>query len=123
MALSEVDQPVAEFIRQALAAGQQSYLPKRMLIYRIGDKRRFDVAARRRSAYVWQIGRFRNDEQFWSSRISQPDSVTPVATGTNLRFFLVTPVDFQRFGYAVQHELREVDFLEVGERAADLPDQ
>jgi hypothetical protein len=110
-ALQDVDQPVAEFFRQALSAGQQFYLPKRLLIYRIRDKRRFDVSARRHNAYVWQIGRFADDIQFWSGRLSQPDTVVPVAGGGNLRFFLATPADFEQFGRAAQQELRDIEFL------------
>jgi hypothetical protein len=119
-ALREVDPAVAEFFRQGLAAGQQSYLPKRILSYRIKDKRRFDVSARRRNAYVWQIGRFKNDVEFWSSRISQQDSVQPVADGSNLRFFLHTPADFEQFGQAVQQALRDVEFVEVIDAGGNL---
>lgn len=119
-ALRDVDQPVAEFFRSALAAGQQPNLTRRDLRYRFRDRQRFTVTARRHNAYVWQEGRFTDDVQFWSSRLSQPETVVPVASDTCLRFVLHTPEDFVRFNQAVQQALGGVEFIDSGDTDAEI---
>ena len=93
------------FYKKELAAGQENYLRKRYLEYRIAGKRRWFVAARRQKAYVWQHGRFDGDIDYWRSALSQPDQVKPVKDDRCLSFSLSTDQDFQFFHEAAKTKL------------------
>jgi hypothetical protein len=98
---------VADFFREQIAANRPSYLPRRSVRYRIQGRRRWNINARRKLGYVWQIGRFENDVGFWSERLSESDSVKPVKQGGALRMFLVTQRDFAAFHKAATTELQD----------------
>jgi hypothetical protein len=115
-ALDAIDnQALVEFYRRELSANQENYLRKRTLYYRISGKRRFSVAARRDSAYVWQHGRFKDDVGFWTNRIDSHADVEPVKQDTRLRFYLTSEADFARFLEAVRGDLQTVDFSDADE--------
>jgi len=90
-ALEGVSNPaLVAFFREQLAAGCEHYLPKRILRFRNGGKRRWSIAARRLNGYVWQDGRFAGDVEFWRSGVSRPEDVKPVENERCLRFFVET---------------------------------
>jgi hypothetical protein len=75
-ALKDIANPaLASYFRQEVDAGREAYLAKRILRYRAAMKRRRHVAARRMNAYVWQNGRFPDDVEFWTSRLSATASL------------------------------------------------
>ncbi len=108
------------FYKKELAAGQENYLPKRYLLYRIAGKRRLSTAARSRSAYVWQRGRFDGDIDFWRSGLNQPDQVKPVKDEGCLSFSLSTDQDFQFFHQAATEKLLSARWTETA--SDDEPD-
>jgi hypothetical protein len=102
------------FYKKELAEGQESYLRKRYLRYRIAGKRRWFVAARRLRAYVWQHGRFDGDVDYWRSGLSQPDQVKPVKGDLCLSFTLTTDSDFSFFRLAATEKLLNSKWTEAG---------
>lgn len=113
-ALSNVEnQALVAFFESELEDGRESYLRKRFLRFHCGGKRRWNVAVRQKHAYVWQKGRFENDSEFWNSRVSQPEWIEPVKSGTCLRFHLVSKEDFEGFVEAVGGELQSQEWLEL----------
>ncbi len=101
---------VSDFFREELANGQQGYLRKRGLHYRVDGKRRWNVHARQDRAYVWQIGRFEEDQEFWKKKIGSHIDVIPVKKDKCLRFYLSSAEDFGNFLDAVQRELTNQKF-------------
>ncbi|HEY5609946.1 MAG TPA: hypothetical protein VIL97_01960, partial [Thermoanaerobaculia bacterium] len=91
----------------------ENYLAKRILWYRIDGSRRYSVAAHLKVAYVWQEGRFIDDENFWRSRV-KPETVKVVRHGRGLRFFLETAAELDRFRSAVENELQSLEFQRFG---------
>lgn len=103
---------LVDFLRRELEeGGSEAYLRKRMLRYRIDGKRRFHVTAHAKRAYVWQTGRFQDDEQYWSTRIGAHADVKAVKDGSALRFYLVSDTDFARFKESLRLDLRNVEFF------------
>jgi len=102
----------ADYFKSELAKGRDSYLLKRILRYRIAGRRRFEISAKNSHAFGWQAGRFKDDEKFWAGRISDLDSVKPVADGRSLRFFLTTAKDFSEFQKAVTQDLLNTDWTQ-----------
>ena len=120
-ALTNVTNPaLVAFYKKELAAGQENYLRERSLRYRIAGKRRWFIAARRRSAYVWQHGRFDGDIDFWRSGLNQPDQVKAVKDGACLSFSLSTDQDFQFFRQAATEKLLAAKWTETA--SDDEPD-
>lgn len=104
---------VVAFYKKELEAGRENYLRKRYLKYRIGGKRRWNIAARRQRAYVWQHGRFDGDIEFWRNGLSQPDQIKPVKDDRCLSFLLTTEADFNFFRLAVTEKLLNVTWTEA----------
>ncbi len=102
---------VTDYFTRELETSRDSYLPKRILRYRVAGKRRWSISARNKNAYVWQSGRFEDDVAFWSSRLSRPDEIKPVKKGQCLRAFLSTEGDFQAFHKAVTQTLTSTEWL------------
>jgi len=118
-ALSVVENPaIVQYFKKEIESGQESYLPKRTLNYRISAKRRFFLSARAKNAYVWQYARFHEDVQFWKGGISDPQSVQPVKDGACLRLFLTTEQDLKFFHRAVTQDLTTVDWEEPSSEAS-----
>jgi len=112
-ALANVTNPaLVAFYKSELAAGQESYLRKRYLRYRIAGKRRWFVAARRLRAYVWQHGRFDGDVDLWRSGLSQPEQVAPVKDGQCLSLSLTTDTDFSFFRLSATEKLTNIKWTE-----------
>lgn len=121
-ALEELDNAaIAAFFRLELEAGREARLPKRELIYRLDNVRRFYVGARRKTAYVWQAGRFERDEEFWKSTIGPQANVAPVNQGRSLRFWLASEADFDKFRIAYDGTLKATVFTDL-ETAAEEPE-
>jgi hypothetical protein len=106
---------VSTFFKKELAAGRENYLPAKYLVFRVGGKRRFGVSARQKSAYVWQDGRFADDQTFWTKTLGSSAEVLPVRDGTCLRFYLTTTTTFSAFKQAVERDLERAAFID-GER-------
>jgi hypothetical protein len=96
-----------EFARQELKLGRETYLRRRALHYRLGGKRRWSLECRRKTAYVWQRGRFEGDEDFWRDRLGESASVKPVKSGSALSFNLHTKSDFDAFRQAATEQLKD----------------
>lgn len=107
---------VKDFVLAELAKRQESRLPNREVIYRIGGKRRFWLSCRKKYAYVWQGGRFEGDNDYWKKVLSEPNHVQQVNEKRGLRFHLTTADDFIAFAKALGNELTKVEFSE----SADL---
>lgn len=119
-ALADIpNEAVVDFFQERVAGSHESYLPRRALIYRLGGKRRWNMNARRKLGYVWQLGRFDNDVEFWSQRLSDPDSVQPVKRGQSLRMFLSTPGDFAAFHNAATTQLQNAVWRKRGTAPED----
>jgi len=103
---------VVTYIKQELAAGRESYLRKRALRYQVAGKRRWNMHARNKSAYVWQLRRFAGDTEFWKEGLSKPDGVEPVKRGKCLRLSLYTADDLQFFHDTVSKNLASIDWLD-----------
>lgn len=107
---------VSDFFREELAKGRQGYLRKKQLHYRLNGKKRWNVHARQEHAYVWQIGRFEEDQEFWSRKIGSHIDVKPVRKSKqSLRFILSSAEDFGKFLDAVQNDLKNEMFTYAAE--------
>lgn len=105
---SVVNQNLVSYFKKELNAEIESYLKKRILIYRIEEKRRWFITARTKNAYVWQQGRFDNDIEFWKKGLSDQNVVKSVKNNKCLRLFLQTSEDFQFFHDSVTKTLLPV---------------
>ena len=63
------------------------------------------MTAHKKDAYVWQLGRFDGDVEFWKQGVSESDRVDPVDNDECLRFYLNTGEDFQLFHDAATRNL------------------
>jgi len=76
-------------------------------------------------AYCWQDARFAGDVEFWSRRISRPETVKAVKNGKGLSFVLSDQSDFAAFYAAAAQELltaswsQELAVPEFGEETTD----
>ncbi len=112
-ALSVVENPaIVQYFKGEIESGQECYLPKRILFYKINGKRQFFLAARTKNAYVWQYVRFHEDIEFWKGGLSDPQSIQPVKKAACLRFFLTTEQDLKFFHRAVTRDLITVEWKE-----------
>lgn len=106
--LADCNNPEAvNFVRQQVQAGVPLHPTYNNLYYEADGKRRWIVALKRESAYVWQTGRFDGDEELWRSLISQPQTVRAVFESEPtrcLRFHLYTPQDFENFLATIRRE-------------------
>lgn len=117
-ALANLSRPIAEYYKAQLAAGRESRLRGRELMYRVEGKRRWFLSARETRAYCWQVGRFKGDIEFWTKRLSNPDSAKAVERGKALRFFVSTAEDFAAFHKAATQELIGVEWTEEPDELA-----
>lgn len=108
---------VAAFFRKEVASGRENSLLKRRLIYRVNRKRAWAVTARKERAYVWQEGRFKDDEKYWVKKIGTDAEVEPIKGGGALRFYLTSGCHFENFLDAVQRDLSAVEFLNSDDTA------
>jgi hypothetical protein len=109
-ALSTVTNPVVKQFFERELQTNESYLPRRLVRFRVGGKRRFNVAARADRAYVWQEGRFAGDIELWQKGLSHLDEITPVKRGTCLRMNLYVESDFNYFKSSVTNSLGAADW-------------
>ena len=111
-ALSDVaNNAVASYFKREIEASRESYLRKRILLYRVAGKRRWFVTARKKYAYAWQRGRFDGDVEFWKQGVSESGDVKPVRNGKSLRFFLNTEEDLQFFHDAATRKRKASEWL------------
>lgn len=102
-ALADLEnESVKVFFRKQLDAGQENYLLKRGLHFRLEGKRRWTVHCRNKHAYVWQRGRFPNDIAFWQSVLGETNTLKEVKNGKALAFNLVSEKDFTAFEQVVK---------------------
>ncbi|MCB7128809.1 MAG: hypothetical protein J3T61_04655 [Candidatus Brocadiales bacterium] len=102
---------IVSYYEQELKTNRESNLSRRTLRYPVAGRRRWNMHARKKNAYVWQIGRFENDIEFWQHGLSKPDDVKPVKNGECLRLFLNTANDFVFFHDAATEKLQSSDWL------------
>lgn len=106
------NEDLREFARKELESGRESYLRRRGLHYRINGKRRWTILCRKKFAYVWQRGRFNDDEEFWKNRLDDSASVKSVKSGSALSFNLNTASELDSFRMAVTQELQNAKWRE-----------
>ena len=112
-ALKAIDnKAIIDFYKRELNSGQENYLGKRILFYRLNGQRRFFVAARNKAAYVWQNRRFDDDENYWINKIGDHIDIKSVKDATCLRFFLSKAHDFEQFIDAINGDLQSIEFSE-----------
>ncbi len=105
-ALAAVSNPaVADFYRARLKDNWPSRLRRRVLAFPVANKRRFEMMARARYAYVWQRGRFDGDMEFWRKRLGAECRLDSVADGRAIRFFLDKADEFKGFWRAYSEEI------------------
>ena len=119
LAAVENDAQIA-FYEERLAQGQECTLPRRTLLYRIQGKRRWYMHGRKKSAYVWQIGRFEGDHEFWLKGISAPENARVVKNGRCISLTLFTAQDFQYFHDAVTGPLQSINWLKRSPEEEDM---
>lgn len=105
-------QAIIDFFRQEVEAGRENLLSRRQLSFRVKNKRRFSAHARASHVYIWQRGRFENDEEFWREKLRDDIEPTPVKDGACLRLNLSTKDDLERFKDAVTNHLTDVEFVD-----------
>ncbi len=121
IALANVENSaVSEFFQTEAATGREKAPSKALIRFRIGEKVRYRISARRTFAYVRQIGRFNDDEKFWAGRLSEPREIRPVGGGKRLRFRLRTEQDFKNFKQAWNEELQRVHFINFPAENEDI---
>jgi len=103
---------IVEFYKRELDTGRENLLNRRILHYRFGGRRRFFLAARKKTVYVWQSRRFPDDEAYWRKKIGEHIGIKPVRDAKALRFFLSKPKDFEQFIDAINGDLQKVEFAE-----------
>ena len=113
---------VVNFFRRELESGRESYLRRRGLRFRVNGKRIFFVSARPQNVYVWQNGRFDDDEEYWETKIGSHIDLKQVKRGTCLRFYLKEKEDFDNFENAFQSDLASVTFTSELEEEPDAED-
>jgi hypothetical protein len=69
------------------------------------------MSARNEKAYVWQLGRFLGDVQFWQQGLRKPQDVKPVKEGECLRLYLTTADDFRFFHDSATEKLQSSNWL------------
>lgn len=104
------NQDISAFFDREIENGRRFDPKYRRLWFAIGDRQRFIVAAKRQFARVRQAGRFEKDIDFWASRLSPKGDVQPISHGTELRFYLSTRDNIDKFKRAVESELADVTF-------------
>jgi hypothetical protein len=110
-ALKSVEnEAVANFFRDEVKGGRSNNPAHKALRFRIGNRRRFVVSAKRKFARVYQSGRFDDDIEFWKSRLGKKADVIPIGGGSELRFYLFDDSDFTKFKRAVTMELSSKEF-------------
>jgi hypothetical protein len=101
---------LVSFFKKEVEASTESLVRYGELIYRYQGRRVFWVDARQKHAYVWQGGRFEDDESYWKRTLEAADSVRVVREGTALSFRLTTPKDFEAFREFITKKLPSVGF-------------
>ncbi len=99
------NQSVKNFFEKELEDGREAYLRKRILRFRVQGRRRFNVTARKKLAYVWQIGRFDDDVEYWTRVVGETAEAKPVRQGRCLRLYLQNDKDFRAFENAYAKEV------------------
>jgi len=103
---------VASFFKSQVKAGQENRLRYRQLIWRARGVQRLYVSARDNNAYVWQHRRFKDDLEFWKSRLGADAQVSPVEKGRSLRFYLTTEIEFKAFFDAMISHVANAEFYD-----------
>ena len=112
----------AAFFKQRLAAGHECQLRYRNTIVQVNGRRRLHVNLKQSRATAVQEYRFVGDVEFWSSRLSEPNSLGTRRNGNRLRFFLVTAGDFAAFERAIDEDLSDVEWLARGTAGTETMD-
>jgi hypothetical protein len=110
-ALEDVEnEAVVEFFKSQLSK-RTSYLGSDPNIrFTVGGTNRYQAYVRSNYAYVFQLGRFDGDIEFWSTQLKNTPSVKAVAHDANLRFLLRDADDFSTFLNLVETHLRSDQF-------------
>ncbi|MGH9316983.1 MAG: hypothetical protein ACRD1P_07750 [Thermoanaerobaculia bacterium] len=121
---SLANEELREFARKELESGRESSLRRRVFHYRIDGKRRWSMVCRKKAAYVWQRGRFKEDEDFWKDRLGEAASVSSVKSGAALSFNLNTTSELHAFREAVTQGLKDARWSEsIGAPGDEVDDE
>jgi hypothetical protein len=113
-ALSGVENDdLVEFFKQEIDNGRTGYATRRILNFDRDGSRWFWLRARRNYAYVWQLGRFDGDDEFWRSKLGgPPEDVAVVGNRRNrVRFRLRTAAQIAAFREAINGDLVHRPFV------------
>ncbi len=105
------------FFRDEIKRGQENNRNRKALMYRVAGKRRFHLSLRDGYVYVWQEGRFKEDQTYWQSMLSSSESIVPVRNGKAISFKLITVEDFSQFVVGVNGDLRAKEFTNSSDLA------
>jgi hypothetical protein len=65
------NEALVAFAEREIASWRTGYLPRRMLNYYTGGRRRWSLVCWSPFAYVWQRRRFSGDVDFWTARLTR----------------------------------------------------
>lgn len=112
VALAAMENPaMVAFFEQELASKRESNLSYRSLFYRVDTKRRWYMDGKKKTAYVWQKGRFEDDYEFWRQGLSAPDQVRIVKNGRCISLTLSSAQDFRHFHDSVTGPLQSAKWI------------
>ena len=94
-----VNKALRDFVRTEVANGLP-FRGKARLLYPFGG-RTINFNITRKWTTIWQPFRFRDDINFWTSRLGKDAQVKEVSDGACLTFKLITPDHFKKFKKAV----------------------
>jgi predicted type IV restriction endonuclease len=103
-------QAVKGFFLAQVKLGTKSHLNCCSIDFRVGRKCRWSAFARKKHLYIWQVGRFKGDEEFWKKKVGV-NKVKPVSKGQDLTFNLETADQMRAFEEAVKDDLSNVEFV------------
>jgi hypothetical protein len=106
------NEELREFARSEVEVGREDYLRRRGFHYRLDGRRRWTLQCRGKSAYVWQRGRFDDDERYWTELLGESASVKAVRSGSALSFSLSNAPQLSDFREAVTQLLEDREWFD-----------
>ena len=78
----------------------------------LSEARRWSLHCRNETGYVWQRGRFADDEAFWSQLLGDRANIKPVKRGSALSFNLNESAELSAFNQAITVTLVRQEWLD-----------
>lgn len=109
-ALAGVAPAVRTFFESELAENRPNRLKNRFLRFKLDGKSRMRAYVRPNFAYVWQVGRFEGDVEYWVQKLGDDANVKVTTRGRRLSFRLRTEPNFLAFKEAWNKEIPTKSF-------------